>query len=48
LVTGRCVEADAKPAFAPWAEAIQQLGAARAEDKPAFAQLMQLLTEPRS
>jgi diguanylate cyclase (GGDEF)-like protein len=48
LVTGRCSEADAKPAFAPWAEAIQQLGAARPDDKPAFAQVMQLLTEPRS
>jgi len=47
LVTGRCSEADAKPPFAPWAEAIQQLGPVRPEDKPEFTQLMKLLTEPR-
>jgi diguanylate cyclase (GGDEF)-like protein len=48
LVTGRCSEADAKPPFAAWAEVVQQIGPARPEDKPEFAQLMKLLTEPRT
>ena len=48
LVTGRCSEADAKPPYAPWAEAIQQLGAARPEDKPDLARLLELLTDTRA
>jgi diguanylate cyclase (GGDEF)-like protein len=48
LVTGRCSEADAKPPYAAWAEAIQQLGAARPEDKPAHAHLLSLLAEPHT
>ena len=37
-----------KPAFAAWAEVVQQIGPVRPEDKREFAQLMKLLTEPRS
>jgi diguanylate cyclase (GGDEF)-like protein/putative nucleotidyltransferase with HDIG domain len=48
LVTGRCAEADAKPRYAPWAEAIQQLGAIREQDKIAVAQLVRALSESRN
>ena len=48
LVTGRCAEADAKPRYAPWAEAIQQLGAVREQDKIAVAQLVRALSESRN
>jgi diguanylate cyclase (GGDEF)-like protein/putative nucleotidyltransferase with HDIG domain len=48
LVTGRCAEADAKPRYAPWSEAIQQIGAVREHDKIAIAQLVRALSESRN
>src|SRR5262249_50080688 len=48
LVIGRCAEADAKPRYAPWAEAIQQLGVVRERDKIAVARLVQALSESRN
>jgi len=48
LVTGRCSEADAKPRYAPWAEAIQQLNVTREQDKIAIAQLVRALSESRT
>jgi diguanylate cyclase (GGDEF)-like protein/putative nucleotidyltransferase with HDIG domain len=48
LVTGRCSEADAKPRYAPWAEAIQGLGGVREQDKLAIAQLVRALSESQN
>jgi diguanylate cyclase (GGDEF)-like protein/putative nucleotidyltransferase with HDIG domain len=48
LVTGRCSEADAKPRYAPWAEAIQQLGGTREHERALIAQLVTALSDSRN